>query len=189
MITISNETPEDHPAIDALLDTGFGADRTSLTVYRLRLAPPDPALGFVLRDEERLVASLRFWPVLVGQSAPALLLGPLVVAPDRQGVGLGKRLVRHGLDQVTRDGWRLCLVVGGPNYYAPFGFEPATPWGLVLPGPVALERFQVRALGKTVLTDLLPSGGAMVHPWRSVRGGGLTDNHALRLDEIPAKAA
>lgn len=178
MHTISNESPEDHFAIDALLDAGFGAERNALTVYRLRLAPPSPELGFVLREEGRLVASLRFWPVLVGASAPALLLGPLVVAPDRQGVGLGKALVRHGLDRVTRDGWRLCLVVGGPNYYAPFGFEPAAPWGLALPGPVALERFQVRALGGESLTDLLPSGGAMVHPWGSVRGGGLIEPRA-----------
>jgi predicted N-acetyltransferase YhbS len=185
MFTISNETPEDHCAIDSLLDAGFGAERNALTVYRLRLAPPRPDLGFVIRDENRLVASLRFWPVLVGPSMPALLLGPLVVAPDRQGAGLGKRLVRHALDQVSRDGWRLCLVVGGPNYYAPFGFEPAAPWGFALPGPVALERFQVRALGETTLTDLLPSGGSMVHPWRSVRGGGLID-HRGRWRQEPS---
>ncbi len=189
MYTISNETPEDHPAIDALLDAGFGAERSSLTVYRLRLAPPSPDLGFVVREEGGLVGSLRFWPVLVGQSAPALLLGPLVVAPDRQGVGLGKALVRHGLDRVSRDGWRLCLVVGGLNYYAPFGFEPAAPWGLALPGPVALERFQVRVLGEKSLAGLLPSGGAMAHPWGSVRGGGLIEHHARDLPVPPALVA
>lgn len=178
MFTISHETPADHGAIDALLETGFGADRLGLTVYRLRQAPPSPDLGFVTRAGDETVASLRFWPVLVGPTLPALLLGPLVVAPGYQGAGLGKKLVAHGLESVTRDGWRLCLVVGGPNYYAPFGFEPAAPWGLRLPGPVDVARFQVRALGANSLTGLLPSGGAMVQPWRSVRGGGLTDDRA-----------
>ena len=91
MFTISNETSADQSAIDILLDTGFGADRQGLTVYRLRQAPPRPDLGFVLRDRRdrrEIVASLRFWPVLVGAALPALLLGPLVVAPDHQGAGL-----------------------------------------------------------------------------------------------------
>jgi putative acetyltransferase len=34
-------------------------------------------------------------------------------------------------------------VVGAPDYYAPFGFEIAAGRGLILPGPVAPERFQV----------------------------------------------
>ena len=35
------------------------------------------------------------------------------------------------------------VVVGAPAYYAPFGFENAGGHGLILPGPVEPERFQV----------------------------------------------
>lgn len=178
MFTISNETTADHPAIDHLLDQGFGADRHALTVYRLRQTPPRSDLGFVLRAQDNLVASLRFWPAMVGDTVPALLLGPLVVAPAFQGEGLGKRLVRHGLDQVTADGWRLCLVVGAPSYYAAFGFKPATPWGLGLPGPVDPARFQIKPLGDETLASGLPEGQKWIQPWRLVRRG--------RLSRFPA---
>jgi predicted N-acetyltransferase YhbS len=178
MFTITNETAADHSTIDSLLDRGFGASRSDLTVYRLRLAPPRPDLGFVARAGSGPVAPRRFWPVLVGETVPALLLGPLVVAPDQQGAGLGKRLVRHGVDQVTADGWKLCLVVGSPDYYARFGFEPAQPRELALPGPVDHERFQVRALGGESLPGLMRAekkrGITIVQPWRSVRRRGMT---------------
>jgi predicted N-acetyltransferase YhbS len=169
MFTISNETAADHPQIESLLDRGFGTDRHALTVYRLRQAPPCPDLGFVLRAKDGLAASLRFWPISVDNVAPALLLGPLVVRPQFQGLGLGKRMVRHGIDRVTADGWRLCLVVGGPSYYAPFGFEPAAPWGLCLPGPVDQARFQIKALGDVPLASVLPDRRIPVQQWRSVR--------------------
>jgi predicted N-acetyltransferase YhbS len=176
MFTISSETTNDHSAITSLVEQGFGPDRHELTVYRLRTAPPSPDLGFVIRDGDGgPVASLRFWPVTVDDAIPALLLGPLVVAPKHQGAGLGKWLVGHGLDQVTADDWRLCLVVGAPSYYAPHGFEPATPWDLALPGPVDSERFQIRALGDNELHAVLPAGAKVVQPWRWVRRGRLSD--------------
>jgi predicted N-acetyltransferase YhbS len=173
MFTIYNETPGDLSAIDQLLDQGFGTDRHDLTVYRLRLGMAPPNVSFVARSRFALAASLRFWPVLIGAGTPALLLGPLVVAPEHQGDGLGKRMVEHGLDRARAAGWRLCLVVGGPGYYRPLGFEPATPWGLGLPGPVDPARFQVRAFGDDEVGGLLPVGDRMIQPWRSVRGGGL----------------
>ncbi len=38
------------------------------------------------------------------------------------------------------------MVVGAPDYYAPFGFENAAGHGLILPGPVEPERFQVHEI-------------------------------------------
>jgi predicted N-acetyltransferase YhbS len=174
MFAISNETTADHSSIDTLLDQGFGPNRHRLTVNRLRLGAPRADLGFVVRRQGHVVASLRFWPVLIGGTTPALLLGPLVVSPGQQGAGIGKRLVEFGLNQVTRKGWRLCLVVGSPKYYAPFGFEPAAPLGLSLPGPVDQARFQIRALGAATSLELPPAPDGIIQPWRSVRLGGLT---------------
>ncbi|MDA0342461.1 MAG: N-acetyltransferase [Proteobacteria bacterium] len=169
--TITGESSGDRPAIDALLDQGFGPDRHSRTVYSLRQTAPISDLGFIVRAGLDIAASLRFWPVLIGADTPALLLGPLVVAPEHRKLGLGKRLVIHGLEQVTTAGWQLCLVVGDAAYYTPFGFEPARPWGLDLLGPVEDDRFQVRALAGLPLEALLPAGDRTLQPWRSVRGG------------------
>ena len=54
--------------------------------------------------------------------------------------------MRHGLEAAKRCGHGLCLVSGDPDYYGPFGFVPAEPLGLALPGPVTPAHFQVKEL-------------------------------------------
>jgi predicted N-acetyltransferase YhbS len=141
---IVRERRRDAALIEPLLDRVFGFERRRKTVYRLREGvAPVSALRFVaLAPDGGLLGSLRFWPIRIG-AAPALLLGPLAVEPALQGAGIGRALVRHGLTRAKRLGARLCVVVGEPAYYAPFGFRNAGGHGLILPGPVEPERFQV----------------------------------------------
>lgn len=141
------ERPRDAALIEPLLDRCFGPGRRQKTVYRLREGiAPIADLCFVAVDEGgEMLASLRFWPIRI-EAAPAILLGPLAVEPSLQGRGLGRALMRHGLDAARRRGERLCVLVGEPAYYAPFGFAPAAPAGLVLPGPVEPRRFLVQEL-------------------------------------------
>lgn len=142
--SILPQRPADAAHFDTLLDRTFGPDRLAKTVYRLRHGVEDlTALRLVAVDEtERLAASLRFWPILV-ETAPAILLGPLAVEPVLQGRGIGKALVRHGLEAARHSGHEICVVVGEPEYYGPYGFASATAAGLILPGPVDPRRFQV----------------------------------------------
>ena len=101
MLLPSLERPFDGPAIDALLDHCFGPGRMAKTIYRLREdATPVTGLCLVLRDDGDLVASIRYWPILAG-GAPGLLLGPVVVAPEYQGRGLGGRLILESLARAT----------------------------------------------------------------------------------------
>ena len=149
------QRPDDPAHFESLLDRTFGPDRLSKTVYRLREGVEDlSALRFVAVDPGgRLLASLRFWPILI-EAAPAILLGPLAVEPPLQGRGMGKALVRHGLNEARRRGHRICVVVGEPEYYGPFGFTSAGAAGLVLPGPVDPRRFQVLKLKLGALEGL-----------------------------------
>jgi predicted N-acetyltransferase YhbS len=145
--TIVPERPQDAALISPLLDRTFGFDRTRRTVYRLRegLAPL-PGLCFsAIADDEGFLGSIRFWPIAIA-GEPAILLGPLAVEPALQGRGIGKALVRHSLAAAEAQGHRVCVVVGAPDYYRPFGFVSAPGQGLSLPGPVEPERFQVKAL-------------------------------------------
>lgn len=50
-------------------------------------------------------------------------LGPVSVHPDRQGRGIGDRLVREGLSRLRDAGAKGCVVLGDPGYYRRFGFE------------------------------------------------------------------
>ncbi len=142
--SILPQRPADAVHFDVLLDRTFGPDRLAKTVYRLRRGVEDlAALRFVAVDgREQLAASLRFWPILV-ETAPAILLGPLAVEPVLQGRGIGKALVRHGLEAARHLGHEICVVVGEPEYYGPYGFAGAPEAGLILPGPVDPRRFQV----------------------------------------------
>ena len=75
-------------------------------------------------------------------------LGPVSVRPDLQGRGVGRSLIRAGLEQLRALQAAGCVVLGEPGYYGRFGFgsDPALTWGgepspyfqrLVLAGPPA----------------------------------------------------
>ena len=153
--TIVAERPDDAPLITPLLDRTFGFERTRKTVYRLREhLDPLPELCFsAVAGDGGFLGSIRYWPIEIA-GTPAILLGPLAVEPALQGRGIGKALVRHSLAAAQAAGHRICVVVGDPNYYRPFGFLPASGHGLLLPGPVEPERFQVKALVPGALEDV-----------------------------------
>ncbi|HJN04048.1 MAG TPA: N-acetyltransferase [Alphaproteobacteria bacterium] len=151
MFDIVAERPHDAAPREQLLDLVFGPARMQRTVYRLRDGvAPVRALSLVALFDGAFQGSLRFWPVRVAGAAAPLLLGPLAVDPARRGQAIGVALVRRGLREVARCGHDLVLVVGEPHYYARFGFEPAPPFGLSLPGPVDETRFQVLVLDQSI---------------------------------------
>jgi predicted N-acetyltransferase YhbS len=129
--------PADSIEIEALLDACFGLARRTKTTYRLREGE-HPGAALVARDPSgRLIGAISFWDLRIGEAgAPALLLGPLAVAPDLQGKGIGRALMRRGIADSRELGHRLMLLVGDEPYYARVGFRHVPPGKLLLPGPV-----------------------------------------------------
>lgn len=144
MLDIVKEEDTHHSAIESLLDTSFGADRLEKTAYRLRDGTRSiPALNLVaIEGNERcnVVGTIRYWPILIGGATASLLLGPIAVAADRQGRGLGGRLIRMSLDKATALGYRSVILVGDAPYYARFGFMRELTRGMEMPGPVDMNR-------------------------------------------------
>ncbi len=172
--SISLEQPAQADTIEDLYDRGFGPNRHSKTVYRLRDGvAPIRELCFVAGDgEARLLAAIRFWPVVVSGHR-VVLLGPLAVEPALRGKGIGRALVAHGLRAARRQNYRLCLVVGEPAYYGPYGFVGADRAGLTLPGPVESRRFLVAELtpgglrgcqGMVSRAEAVPTAGRSLRP-------------------------
>jgi len=152
MIEYLPEALDDQDAIEALLDLAFGPHRTKKKSYRFRRKiPPVPALCWVAYDGDRLVGTIRYWPIRVGKAGmPSVLLGPLGVAPDRRGEGIGVTLVMRTMELARQAGIRTILLVGDFGYYARFGFEPAAPHGYRMtgedPGRLLIEPLVAAAL-------------------------------------------
>jgi predicted N-acetyltransferase YhbS len=143
-IAFEETTPLDHDAIEHLLDLSFGSGRRTRTSYRLREGnAAAPGLSLVVRDAGvRIAGTISFWPLAIGEKqAAALLLGPLAVHPDRQGLGIGLALMREGLARARAQGHALVLLVGDEPYYAKVGFHKLPPGLIGLPGPVNPDRF------------------------------------------------
>lgn len=141
MITIRDEIDTDVPAREALLDRCLGERRTAKSSERLREGRL-PAQGLALTAEQdgEIVGTVRLWHV-ESNNVPALLLGPLAVKPELQGVGLGKALMREALWRAACHGHGAVLLVGDAPYYARFGFEAGLTRDIAMPGPVERERF------------------------------------------------
>jgi predicted N-acetyltransferase YhbS len=163
-VTIDIEQPEDAPAIEALLDEAFGPDRMRKQSYRFRSGvAPIGELCLVARDQDRLVGTIRYWPIaIVGEGGirPALLLGPVGVAADRRNERIGDKLMRESLLKADGLGLGIVLLVGDLSYYGRFGFRPAAPHGIRMPGEQP-QRLQVLELETGALTgvsgDLWPA--------------------------------
>jgi predicted N-acetyltransferase YhbS len=136
MITIRQERPTDIVAREALLDLSFGRGRFEKTSERLREGRlPAEDLSFVAVEHGRVVGTVRLWHVSTGTGQPALLLGPLAVAPYRRRRGVGTALIRRALRDARRRGHRAMILVGDAPYYGRFGFTAAKTSTLELPGP------------------------------------------------------
>lgn len=145
MTTIRQERPADIEAREALLDLSLGQGRVDKTSERLRERRlPAEDLSFVAVEHGRIVGTVRLWHVSAGTGQPALLLGPLAVAPDRRRRGVGTVLVRRAIRDARRRGHRALILVGDAPYYDRFGFTAAKTSTLEPPGPY--ERARLLAL-------------------------------------------
>lgn len=135
MFKIESERPDDAAEIEVLLDLVFGDERFLKPSYRLRLgSEPLHDLSLVARNHERLIGTIRFWPVRIGDYDRALLLGPLAVHPTMRGLGAGQALIRAGLRAATAPGFGAVILVGDESYYQRAGFSSDLAKNLVLPG-------------------------------------------------------
>lgn len=121
--------PGDHAGVGAVLKSAFPTRAEAQLVVTLRAADAD-TLELVAEDGGQVVGTVMFSPVTAisanGSLAYGIGLGPVAVAPDRQGQGIGTALIEAGLDYLRTLGVPWCVVLGDPDYYARFGFTPAS---------------------------------------------------------------
>jgi predicted N-acetyltransferase YhbS len=175
MTIFGPERAGDAAAREVLLDRVFGEGRFAKTCEALRRGRmPSPGLSFAARNDGGLVGSVRLWDIIAGTAGPAVLLGPLAVAPEMQGRGIGSTLMRHAIHEAALSGHRAILLVGDEPFYGRFGFTSMAVKALDLPGPVERDRFQGLELTPGALAGVrglvVPAGAVLLTPsWRPAR--------------------
>lgn len=139
-LPIVSEATGDRFGVEALVAAAFGPGRFAKTAERLREGST-PLAGFVARDGQRVVGSVRLWPIRIG-GEPAAFLGPIAVDARLRKGGLGARLVEQCLAEAQARGLRAVLLVGDAPYFGRFGFVRAE--GARLPGPADPRRVLIR---------------------------------------------
>ena len=124
------ELPEDRPASIEVERSAFGQPLEASIVEAVRDEPGSFAL--VAEDDGEVIGHVQMSRAWVG-SGEVLALGPIAVAPDRQGVGTGAALVAAALEEARRRDEAAVILLGSPAYYGRLGFQPAATLGLANP--------------------------------------------------------
>lgn len=136
-LAIRPEQPADCPAIFDLTRRAFATaphtcHREHFIVNALRESG-HLSLSLVAEEGGQLLGHVAFSPLAFSPAAAGWFgVGPLSVLPERQGRGIGSRLMQEGLALLRGQGAQGCVLVGEPAFYRRFGFAAAP--GLVLAG-------------------------------------------------------
>ena len=131
MIAVRLEKPGDASQVRMVNVLAFGQPAEADLVERLQHACTD-SLSLVAEDDF-VVGHILFTPVVVEtarRQVTGMGLAPMAVLPDRQRQGIGSQLVRRGLDILRERHCPFVVLVGHPEYYPRFGFEPCSMHGL-----------------------------------------------------------
>ncbi|MDH3762517.1 MAG: N-acetyltransferase [Gammaproteobacteria bacterium] len=92
-------------------------------------------ISLVAETEGNVVGHVAFSPVTIDNSEnlQGYILAPLAVKPGFQKHGIGSKLVKSGMQQLSRMGVDILFVYGDPEYYGRFGFSAAVAEGFIPP--------------------------------------------------------
>lgn len=159
---IRSETPQDGPAIEALLDHAFGPGRFAKASERVReMAPLRLDLSFCAWEGDRLVGVVRQSEIVIGGHR-LIFLGPLAVNATARRLGAGARLVEVACAAAETAGYGEVLLVGDPPFFGRLGFSAEATGQIIMPGPVDPRRLLLKRLGHAGAAHVLQ--GAVAAP-------------------------
>lgn len=158
-VLIQQEQPSDVTSVGKLIQRAFALEEHSdhtehLLVERLRTSEAFiPELALTAVDDGEIIGYLLLTKITIGDNV-SLALAPAAVDPERQREGIGSSLIQHGLEKAGALGFSSVIVLGHPDYYPKFGFQPASHWGIEAPFEVPGESFMALELQPGVLKDI-----------------------------------
>jgi putative acetyltransferase len=126
---IREEKPEDYAGIERVHVSAWGSGNgngTASLVVRIRTSG-DLIVSLVYLQNGEIVGHILFSKLVMevegGESEFVASLAPLVVDADYQRRGIGSGLIRRGIEECRRQGYKIMVVLGHPEYYPRFGFD------------------------------------------------------------------
>lgn len=159
-IAIRDEQPEDIKSIEhltkaAFLDAEHSSHTEQFIVNSLR-KNGQLTISLVAVENDTLIGHVAISPVTISSGETGWYgLGPISVCPNKQGLGIGSRLMNALLEKLKQLGGNGCVLLGEPKYYHRFGFKSYP--NLNLPG-VPQEYFQAISF-----IDDIPKGDVSYH--------------------------
>jgi putative acetyltransferase len=136
-VTCRREHAADRSAIQIVNEAAFGRPDEADLIERLRTEGAILA-SFVAELDNQIVGHILFSRMLIDtDDGPvlAVALAPLAVEPRHQRIGVGGRLIEHGLHWLRGRGEHVVIVLGHPEYYPRFGFSSERARALESPFP------------------------------------------------------
>lgn len=170
-IDVRTQSADDHASVRRIVAEAFAAAEHSAPPVEDDGVPGEASLVGWLRDSDAydprfaLVAcdgddvvgfAMATWGDL--DSTPVLGVGPVAVAPEAQGRGVGSALMRELLARASVCGERVAVLLGDPAYYERFGFVPAGTLGIEA-DPAWGDYFQACPLGPAHRGGVGPTAG------------------------------
>ena len=128
-IAIRPASAADVAAIDGLLRTSFAQPAEADLVRELCIAG-DMVLTLVADDEDSAtlagaVVFSRMDVTVGGQAVPAVALAPIAIAEPYRRQGVADALIHAAHERLEAAGVVLSFVLGDPEFYTRFGYDPA----------------------------------------------------------------
>lgn len=150
MAIIRTEQKEDYTSIFDVHQSAFNGTSEAELVNRLRTTNYfHDELSLVAEEDHEILGHILFTRIVIkdrNKTYPALALAPLGVKKDAQKQGIGRLLIEEGLKKAKYLGHKLIIVLGDPNFYSHFGFEPASRYEITPPAHFPEEAFLIKKL-------------------------------------------
>jgi putative acetyltransferase len=140
------ELDSDIDSVRAVNSQAFPTSSEANLVDALRSSAKCISLVAEIRNE--IVGHILFSPVSINGYAGTSIVGlaPLAVLPKEQNNGVGSLLVERGLVECKANNFDAVAVLGHPNYYPRFGFQPSTKFSIKSEYDVPDEVFMIQEL-------------------------------------------
>lgn len=119
----------DLASVQKVIETSFPDEENeeiSQFAFDLSTETSSPQIvSLVAEVDNQIIGYVSYSPIFLKSDASisGYILAPLAVSTEHQKQGVGRKLINHGIDILTKAGVGVLLVYGDPDYYGRFGFN------------------------------------------------------------------